>query len=50
MSQTYYNDQDVPVETEYTLPLDDDAAVCSFVAKIGDRTIVGQVQEQDEAQ
>lgn len=46
----YHNDSENPIEAMYVMPLDEEAAVCSFQATIdGSRTIVAEVKDKQEA-
>ncbi|XP_061170037.1 von Willebrand factor A domain-containing protein 5A-like [Saccostrea echinata] len=45
----YINDSDKNIETEFVFPLDTEAAVYKFEAKIDGRTIVAEVQEKSQA-
>ncbi|MBI4332846.1 MAG: VWA domain-containing protein [Chloroflexi bacterium] len=49
VSQRFRNAEDTPVEAVYKFPLPENAALCSFKAIIGDRTIAGEVKERDKA-
>uniref|UniRef100_A0A3Q3JG54 VIT domain-containing protein n=1 Tax=Monopterus albus TaxID=43700 RepID=A0A3Q3JG54_MONAL len=46
---TYENKEDKPIEAVFVFPLPGDAAVCHFSAKIGQRQIVAEVKEKQEA-
>jgi len=45
----YRNREAVPVEAVYVFPLEATAAVSGFAARVGDRTITGQVEEREAA-
>uniref|UniRef100_A0A8P4G9C6 VIT domain-containing protein n=1 Tax=Dicentrarchus labrax TaxID=13489 RepID=A0A8P4G9C6_DICLA len=45
----YENKEDKPLEAVFVFPLPGDAAVCHFSAKIGQRQIVAEVKEKQEA-
>jgi Ca-activated chloride channel family protein len=47
--QRYENVESTPIEAAYTFPLDADAAVCGFVARLGDRTVTAEVDEREAA-
>ncbi len=49
LTQRYLNAEPAPIETIFTFPLDDTAAVCAFSAQIGDRIIEGRVEERRRA-
>jgi len=38
-----------PIEAVYEFPLDSNAAVCSFIAEIDGKKVVGEVKEKEEA-
>lgn len=48
-SMKYRNNEEKPIEAIYIFPLDEDAAVCGFQAIIDGRTIVAEVQDEEEA-
>lgn len=48
-SMKYRNNEEKPVEAIYIFPLDEDAAVCGFQAIIDGRTIVAELQDEEEA-
>lgn len=48
--QTYHNNYEIPLETEYLFPINPDAVFDGFQAKIGDKTLVGFIKEKKEAQ
>ena len=45
VAQRYVNREDATVEAVYTFPLEESAAVCGFEIEVGERRIVGQVEE-----
>ncbi|XP_053176692.1 von Willebrand factor A domain-containing protein 5A-like [Scomber japonicus] len=45
----YQNKEDKPLEAVFVFPLPGDAAVCHFSAKIGQRQIVAEVKEKQQA-
>ncbi|XP_049431846.1 von Willebrand factor A domain-containing protein 5A-like [Epinephelus fuscoguttatus] len=45
----YENKEDKPIEAVFVFPLPGDAAVCHFSAKIGQKEIVAEVKEKQEA-
>jgi len=49
VAQRYVNREKVPVEAVYSFPLEEQAAVCGFEALVGDKRVVGEVMEKDEA-
>jgi Ca-activated chloride channel family protein len=49
VAQRYRNTESQPLEAVYLFPLDEGAAVCGFEAVIDGRTIVGRVEEREEA-
>lgn len=49
VTQRYTNVEAVDVEAVYVFPLPEEAAVCGFSARVGDRLIRGCVQERDKA-
>ncbi|CAF5017067.1 unnamed protein product [Rotaria sp. Silwood1] len=50
ITQIFHNDENVPVEAVYCFPIEEQAAVYSFVARTSDREIVAQLKEKAEAQ
>ncbi len=49
VAQTYRNSTSTPMEAVYTFPLATGASVSSFEARIGERRVIGQVMESEEA-
>uniref|UniRef100_A0A672HX95 von Willebrand factor A domain containing 5A n=1 Tax=Salarias fasciatus TaxID=181472 RepID=A0A672HX95_SALFA len=45
----YQNKEDKPIEAVFVFPLPGDAAVCHFSAKMGQKEIVAEVKEKQEA-
>ncbi|CAF2966943.1 unnamed protein product [Rotaria sp. Silwood2] len=50
ITQLFQNEEKTSVEAIYCFPIEENAAVYSFVAKIDDREIVAQLKEKKEAQ
>ncbi|CAF0991709.1 unnamed protein product [Adineta steineri] len=50
ITQVFRNDEQIPVEAVYCFPIEEKAAVYSFVAHIDDREIIAQLKEKKEAQ
>ncbi|CAF3495705.1 unnamed protein product, partial [Rotaria sp. Silwood2] len=48
--QIFRNDEDKPIEAVYCFPIEEQAAIYSFIARIDDREIVAQLKEKKEAQ
>ena len=44
----YSNNEDNPIEAEFTFPVDDGSAVFSFEAEIEGRHIVAEIQEKEQ--
>lgn len=49
-AQTFKNSSDDYLEAVYVFPLIDDASVSSMVMEIGERRIIGQIKEKQQAQ
>ncbi len=49
LTQTYSNDGDQPIDATYIFPASTKAAVHGMTMKIGDRTIVAEIQEKKKA-
>ncbi len=49
VKQTFHNPTDKKIEAVYIFPLPQDAAVDDMVMLVGDRRIVGQIKEREEA-
>ncbi|CAF4506193.1 unnamed protein product, partial [Rotaria sp. Silwood2] len=50
IKQIFRNDETKPIEAVYCFPIEEQAAIYSFVARIDDREIVAQLKEKKEAQ
>jgi len=50
IKQVFRNDETTPVEAVYCFPIEEQAAVYAFVARIDDREIVAELKEKEEAQ
>ena len=50
ITQVFRNDETKPIEAVYCFPIEEQAAIYSFVARIDDREIVAQLKEKKEAQ
>lgn len=50
IKQIFRNDENVPIEAVYCFPIEEQAAVYAFVARIDDREIVAQLKEKKQAQ
>ncbi|CAF2727638.1 unnamed protein product [Rotaria sp. Silwood2] len=48
--QIFCNDDTIPIEAVYCFPIEEQAAIYSFIARIDDREIVAQLKEKKEAQ
>ena len=44
----YSNNEDNPIEAEFTFPVDDGSALFSFEAEIEGRHIVAEIQEKEQ--
>ena len=49
VKQTFRNSLDEPLEATYIFPLPDRAAVTSFLMRVGDRVVEGQLKERGQA-
>lgn len=49
VTQVFHNPSDQKIEAVYVFPLPEDAAVDHMVMTIGDRRVVGQIKEREEA-
>jgi len=47
--QFYVNPTRNLIDTKYTFPLDESAAVCGFEAELDDKLLIGEVREKEEA-
>ncbi|CAF0841873.1 unnamed protein product [Rotaria sordida] len=50
VKQIFRNDETKPIEAVYCFPIEEQAAIYSFVARIDDREIIAQLKEKKEAQ
>ncbi|CAF2453889.1 unnamed protein product [Rotaria sp. Silwood2] len=50
VKQTFRNDDTKPIEAVYCFPIEEQAAIYSFVTRIDDREIVAQLKEKKKAQ
>jgi von Willebrand factor A domain-containing protein 5 len=50
IKQLFRNEEATPVEAVYCFPIEEQAAIYSFAARIDDREIVAELKEQKEAQ
>ncbi|CAF2933261.1 unnamed protein product [Rotaria sp. Silwood2] len=50
IKQIFCNDDTIPIEAVYCFPIEEQAAIYSFIAQIDDREIVAQLKEKKEAQ
>ncbi|CAF2100033.1 unnamed protein product [Rotaria magnacalcarata] len=50
IKQIFRNDETKPIEAVYCFPIEEQAAIYSFVARIDDREIVAHLKEKKEAQ
>ena len=49
VEQFYINDGTKDLEVVYIFPMPDKAAISQFSARVGDRTISGEIREKEEA-
>ena len=49
VKQTFHNPTDRKIEAIYIFPLPQDAAVDDMVMQVGDRRVLGQIREREEA-
>jgi Ca-activated chloride channel family protein len=49
IEQFYINDEEKELEVIYTFPMPDSAAITHFSARVGDKTITGEIREKGEA-
>ena len=49
VEQFYVNDGTKDLEVIYTFPMPDKAVISQFSARVGDRTITGEIREKEEA-
>ncbi|CAF1531105.1 unnamed protein product [Adineta steineri] len=50
ITQIFYNNENIPIEAVYYFPIEQQAAIYSFVARINDREIFAELKEKNEAQ
>ena len=50
ITQVFRNDETKPIEAVYCFPIEEQAAIYSFTARIDDREIIAQLKEKKEAQ
>jgi hypothetical protein len=50
ITQIFRNDETTPIECVYCFPIEENAAIYSFIAYIDDREIVAELKEKKEAQ
>jgi len=50
ITQVFRNDEKTPIEAVYCFPIEEQAAIYAFIARIDDREIVAQLKEKNEAQ
>ncbi|CAF1471855.1 unnamed protein product, partial [Rotaria sordida] len=50
IKQVFRNDETKSIETVYCFPIEEQAAIYLFIARIDDREIVAQLKEKKEAQ
>lgn len=50
ITQVFRNDEEVPIEAVYCFPIEEQAVVYSFIARINNREIVAQLKEKKQAQ
>ncbi|CAF3342044.1 unnamed protein product [Rotaria sp. Silwood2] len=50
IQQIFRNDETIPIEAVYCFPIEEQAAIYAFVARIDDREIIAQLKEKNEAQ
>jgi hypothetical protein len=49
ITQVFRNDENIPIEAVYCFPIEEQAAIYSFVARINEREIIAQLKEKEEA-
>ena len=47
--QFYVNHSHTPLNAKYSFPLDESAGLCGLEAELGDRLLIGEVKEKEEA-
>ncbi|CAF0856477.1 unnamed protein product [Didymodactylos carnosus] len=50
ITQFFHNEEQTSIEAVYCFPIEENAAVYAFAAKIDDREIVAQLKEKKQAQ
>ncbi|CAF4321362.1 unnamed protein product, partial [Rotaria sordida] len=50
ITQVFRNDEAIPIEAVYCFPIEEQAAIYAFVARIDNREIVAELKEKKEAQ
>ncbi|CAF4119300.1 unnamed protein product, partial [Rotaria sordida] len=50
ITQVFRNDETMPIEAVYCFPIEEQAAICAFIARIDNREIVAELKEKKEAQ
>src|SRR5690349_5535918 len=50
INQIFHNDEATPIEAVYCFPIEEQAAIYAFIAKIDDRQIIAQLKEKTQAQ
>jgi hypothetical protein len=50
ITQVFRNDENTPIEAVYCFPIEEQAAVYAFIARIDDREIIAQLKEKKTAQ
>ncbi|CAF4700933.1 unnamed protein product [Rotaria sp. Silwood1] len=50
IKQVFRNDETKPIEAVYCFPIEEQAAIYSFIARIDDRKLIAQLKEKNETQ
>jgi hypothetical protein len=50
IKQLFRNDEATPIEAVYCFPIEEQAPIYAFIARIGDREIIAQLKEKQQAQ
>jgi hypothetical protein len=50
IKQVFRNDETIPIEAVYCFPIEEQAAIYAFIARIDDREIIAQLKEKKQAQ
>ncbi|CAF1137432.1 unnamed protein product [Rotaria sordida] len=50
ITQVFSNDETIPIEAVYCFPIEEQAAIYAFIARIDNREIVAELKEKKEAQ